>query len=90
MAMQRVGTVMSIRVNGKETDSKTFGSVLDVTGDISDSGLDADGIITTIGASYSDVSRLDGDIAELIAVKGTIKASDLAGIEGYLIGKYAL
>jgi hypothetical protein len=60
--------------------------VLDVTGDVA---LDAgDGIVTTIGASYSDVSRLDGDIAEVIAVRGSIAASDLSGLEGYLMSKY--
>ncbi len=93
MAMQRVGTVVSIRVNGVATDSKTFSSVLDVTGNSTtvDGGDPcSDGVCVTIGASYSDVSRLDGDIAELVAVAGTIAPSDLAGIEGYLMAKYGL
>jgi hypothetical protein len=34
--------------------------------------------------------RLDGDISEEMAVKGTLAASDQAGIEGYLKSKYAL
>jgi hypothetical protein len=91
MAMQRVGTVVSIRVNGVATDSKAFSSVLDVTGNSAtmDGGDPcSDGVCVTIGASYSDVSRLDGDIAELVAVQGTIAPSDLAGIEGYLMAKY--
>jgi len=90
MAMQRVGSVLSIRVNGQMTDTKTFSSVLDVTGPLVDGGDAGDGILVTIGAAYSDVSRLDGDIAEVIAVRGTISATDLGGIEGYLMSKYAL
>jgi hypothetical protein len=34
--------------------------------------------------------RLDGDIAEVIAVRGTIATSDLTGLEGYLRSKYTL
>jgi hypothetical protein len=31
-----------------------------------------------------------GDIAEIVAVKGTLTASELQNLEIYLIGKYAL
>jgi len=93
MAMQRVGTVVSIRVNGVETDTRTFATALDVTGTTTrvDGGDPcSDGVCITIGASYSDVSRLEGDIAELVAISGTLAPADLRGVEGYLMSKYAL
>jgi hypothetical protein len=88
MAMQRVGTTVTIRVNGKVTDTKILTSALDVTGDIAPDA--ANPILVTVGAAYSDISRLDGDVAEVIAVKGTLAVSDTLGIEGYLMSKYAL
>lgn len=79
-AVQRSGTTLSLRLNGVQTDTKTIASV-DVT---SSSGA-------RIGASQdANLFALSGDIAEIIAVQGTISSGDLAGIESYLTGKYGL
>jgi len=83
-----MGTTVTIRVNGRVTDTKNFATALDVTGDIAPDA--ANPILVTVGAAYSDMSRLDGDVAEVIAVKGTLSTSETLGIEGYLMSKYAL
>lgn len=78
--VQRVGTALNLRVDGVQTDSKMIASI----------NVDKK-VNARIGAS-GDASwlRLDGDIAEIIAVKGAITSNDLAGIEDYLKTKYGL
>ncbi len=82
-AVQRVGTTLSLRLDGAQTDMQTVGSV-DLDPSQNKPGA-------RIGASGdANVYALDGDIAEIIAVQGTITSGDLAGIETYLKTKYGL
>lgn len=49
------------------------------------------GVPVTIGSGASGRAlRLDGDIAEMLAVKGPIAQSDRAALEQYLLSKYGL
>jgi hypothetical protein len=56
--------------------------------------LDAPGRATIIGHNgYSPLSGFQafkGDIAEVVAVKGTVSDAELANLEAYLMNKYAL
>jgi hypothetical protein len=82
LATQRTGgTTLALRVNGAQTTTAPVPST--------DVGETAVGV--RIGASGdASTARLDGDIAEMIAVKGTISTADLSAIETYLITKYGL
>lgn len=82
LGTQRTGaTTLSLRVNGNETATKTVQAM----------NVDEVGIGARIGASGdATIARLDGDIAEMIAVKGPISATDLATLESYLTAKYGL
>lgn len=78
-ARRRNGGNVDLIVDGA---SVTSGS--NNTQDVSESSL-----LTHIGAEGSDTThRLDGDIGEIIAVKGTLAPSDEAAIEGYLRAKW--
>lgn len=80
-AGQRVGTKLDLRV-----DSASIASSTSSGNDVSNAGnavrIGADGD----AAFY----RLNGDISEIIAVKGALSANDQAGIQSYLKTKYAL
>jgi hypothetical protein len=82
LGTQRTGTTtLALRVNGAETATKTVQTM----------NVDEVGTGARIGASGdATIARLDGDIAEMIAVKGAISATDLATIESYLAAKYGL
>jgi hypothetical protein len=80
-AMQRSGATFSVRLDGASVGSKAIGAGVDI-------GASAGAHLG--GIENATVQELSGEIAEVIAVKGTIGAADLAGIEGYLVGKYAL
>jgi hypothetical protein len=82
LGTQRMGaTTLSLRVNGAETATTTVPSM----------NVDEVGVAARIGASGdATIARLDGDIAEMIVVKGSIAATDLATIETYLTTKYGL
>ncbi len=77
-AIERVGTTLSVRIDGASAGQKTTGAV-----DLGKPG----GRLG--GCENAQAQRLEGDIAEAIAVKGTINSADLAGLEGYLRGRYA-
>jgi hypothetical protein len=82
-SVHRGGTTLELRHNGNLDGTKTVTAV-----DVSAPTIDV-----TIGASGGGgfaQARLNGDIAEVIAVKGAISSGDLSGIEGYLKAKYAL
>ncbi len=77
-AMQRSGTTLSVRIDGTVVAMQTV-------------------VVTDVGAGgrlggiqNAGAQRLDGDIAEVIAVRGPIAADDLSGIEGYLHARYNL
>jgi hypothetical protein len=82
LGTQRTGTTtLALRVNGAETATKTVQTM----------NVDEVGTGARIGASGdATIARLDGEIAEIIAVKGAISATDLATIESYLAAKYGL
>jgi hypothetical protein len=82
LGAQRINqTALSLRVNGAETATSTVPAM-----DVSEVGVGA-----RIGASGdATLARLDGDIAEMIIVRGAITATDLARIESYLRAKYGL
>lgn len=76
--MQRVGTTLTVRLDGAVVGTQVVASV-----DIGKHG-------GRLGAcENATAQRLEGDIGEVIAVKGVISAGDLAGIEGYLKARYA-
>lgn len=80
-AGQRVGTKIDLRVDSASlTTSTSSGNDVSNVGTPVRIGADGD-------ASFF---RLNGDISEIIAVKGVLSAQDQAGIQGYLKGKYAL
>lgn len=54
--------------------------------------VSAPGAFAYIGASFANgnvSAGMTGQIAEIIAIKGTVSASSVAALEGYLKGKYA-
>jgi len=78
-AIQRVGTTLSVRVDGAQAGSQTIGSV-----DLGKPG----GRLG--GCENAQAQRLEGDISEVIAVNGTIANGDLSSLEGYLKSRYAI
>ena len=77
-----------MRVDGAVSSSITNASV--ATADVSASGLDA--IIGQNGAqpASAEAQQLHGDIAEMIGVNGSLTETDLANLEKYLKGRYAI
>ncbi len=79
-AVQRASGTETLRVNASQVASSSS-SV-----DVSESGSEVD-----VGLLAADSeAALDGDIAEVIAVMGTLSSTDLTNIEAYLKTKYAL
>jgi hypothetical protein len=79
-AVQRAGGTETLRVNASQV--ATGSSAIDVTESAKP---------VTIGAlTTQPEAALDGDIAEMIVVKGTLSSSDLSNIESYLQSKYNL
>jgi len=78
--LRRAGTTLALRVDANE-DTLTITANTDVG---SPSGAHLGGI------ENAAAQRLDGEIAEVIAVKGALAMGDLAGIVGYLKSKYGL
>ena len=76
---KRAGTTIDARVDGASVGTAMAAQ-----------NVDDMGTGTTLGAAGdASIYRMNGDIAEVIAVKGTISANDQAGIEAYLKAKYA-
>lgn len=75
--MQRVGTTLSVRIDGASVGSQAIASV--------DTGKTGGRLG---GCENATAQRLEGDIGEVIAVKGTVAAEDLAGVEGYLKARW--
>lgn len=84
--LRRAGASMEIRVNGAAA------AAINGSGDLSAKGfpLDIGAAGSQMGYKEASVARLDGDICEVIAVKGTVSSADLGGIESYLMTKYKL
>lgn len=80
-AIQRAGVKLDLRVDGVSVASSTSNGInIDNVGTIARIGADGD----------ASGSRLNGDIAEMLAVKGALSGSDLANIESTLKTKYGL
>lgn len=81
-AVRRRGTTLELRHNGLPDGAKTVPAV-----DVS-----AAGVAVSLGATMEriDSNRLNGDIAEIVAVRGALTDASLAGVESYLKAKYAL
>jgi hypothetical protein len=79
------GTFLELRENGAVNATTQLLSTLDV---------DAMGSAAIIGHNgyreHPGFQAYEGDISELCAVKGVLSDEELAGIEGYLMGKYGL
>jgi len=82
-SLTRTGSSLSVRLDGLPDNSV-------VIGDGGSLDVSAVGIPVSIGASPTGTQGLSGDIAEIIAVNGTIAVSDVANIEAYLESKYSL
>ncbi len=82
LTAQRTGTtILSLRADG----------VLSAMAAVPSTNVDTVTTIARIGANGdANLARLNGDISEIIAVKGSISAADQAGIEDYLKNKYGL
>jgi hypothetical protein len=79
-AVMRASGTETLRVNASQVASST--SSVDVT----ESGFNVEiGLMSSLPAA-----ALDGDIAEVIAVKGTLSSTDLTNVESYLTTKYGL
>jgi hypothetical protein len=78
---RRAGTTLEVRADG------TSATLADALIDVSASGRDV-----FIGGRGGDLNRqmLKGDIAEIVAIKGTLSDADLVLLEAYLKNKYAL
>lgn len=87
IGLRRTGSTLELRAARVAVGSSIGSKTVDTS---------APGIALNIGAmggqGYLEASlwRLDGDICEVIAVKGAVSASDLSGIESYLAAKYKL
>jgi hypothetical protein len=79
IAGNRTGTKISIRVNGELAGTSS-----------SDWNVDSVGQPAAIGATAGGGYPVDGDIAEVIVIKGGLPAMDLAVLETYLKDKYGL
>jgi hypothetical protein len=81
-AVQRVGAKLDLRVDGASVASASSSS---------DNDLSTVGTGVRIGADVSAQGiRFDGDIAEMIAVKGTLATTDRASLESYAKTKWGL
>jgi hypothetical protein len=78
---RRTGTTLELRVQGAVGSSKT-----------EDGGIDVSAASTNvaIGDTVFGNYALDGDIAEIVAVKGSISMQDLGALEAYFKSKYNL
>ena len=80
-AIQRAGVKLDLRVDGVSVASSTSNGI----------NIDNVGTVVRIGADGdATASKLNGDIAEMLAVKGALSGSDLANIESTLKAKYGL
>lgn len=81
---RRVGTELSLRVGGTEVEKISDASVPDAL------AFNAPGLPAVIGGRPAATQQLHGDIAEIIAVKGTLSDAEQTQLEAYLKSKYGL
>jgi hypothetical protein len=81
-AFRRTGSSLDLRVLGVVAANATQNGNVDVS---------APGLAVDIGASgLGNAFYLNGDIAEMVAVKGPTSGQDLATLEAYFKAKYNL
>lgn len=83
-ALVRTSNVITLRVNGSQVGTLNESAPVDV------SAAATDVLIGAFPQGKNTLGALDGDIAEMIAVKGSISSNDLASVESYFKSKYAL
>jgi hypothetical protein len=81
VAFRRSGSTLELRVNGSQVASQAQSGTVDVSA----SGVDA-----VIGDDGMGDIPLDGDIAEVVGVKGATSSQDLSSLEAFLKAKYNL
>jgi hypothetical protein len=80
-AMQRAGQTLDLRVDGASVGTTTA----------TPTDVSAIGSVVSIGGDFDAQGiRLDGDIAEMIAVEGTLAVTERTALESYVLRKYAL
>lgn len=80
-AIQRANKTMDLRVDGA-----SIGTSVSSGFDVSNAGT----AVRIGGDANGAAIRLDGDVAEMLAVKGALSQSDRTNLEAWLKGKYAL
>jgi hypothetical protein len=81
--LRRTGTSIELRVNGAAVATVMQNGNVDVSTPTTPARIGADD-------TQAQFRRMNGDISEVIGCKGAISAQDLAGVDGYLKGKYNL
>jgi hypothetical protein len=79
-AVQRAGSTLDLRVDGASVG----------TSSTSDPDVSIPGVPVQIGSGNGKILRFDGDIAEILAVTGTLSAASRSSLEGYARTKYGL
>jgi hypothetical protein len=88
LAGRRTGTTLEIRVDGASSNNLTAASVaVDVSAVGANAAIGQNGGGNPPGAENQ---QLHGDIAEVIAVKGTMTPTDLTNVENYLKSRYSI
>jgi hypothetical protein len=81
---RRAGMNYELRVSGTKVDGLTDASVPDPD------AFNAAGLPAFIGGREAPIQQLQGDIAEIIAIKGTLTDPEQTTLEAYLKKKYGL
>ncbi len=81
---RRTGTAYELRVSGKQVDMQPDSSIADPA------AFNAAGLPAYIGGREAAIQQLLGDIAEIVAVKGTLTDPEQTRLETYFKTKYGL
>ena len=84
VGMRRAGSDLQLHISGTMVSDYPDSSIPD------EAGFNAVGQPAFVGGRPDGIQQLNGDIAEIIAVKGTVSESELAQIQAYLKAKYGL
>lgn len=80
--LRRTGNTVEVRVNGSQVGMVMQNGAVDVS---------ATGTMARIGADGdASTHRLNGDVSEVVACKGTMAANDMSALEAYFKAKYNL
>ncbi len=84
---RRTGSTLEIRVDGKVSGSMTNASV---AADVSAVGWSGNIGQNGYGTPGAENQQLHGDLAEEVAVRGSLTPEELSDLEGYLKSRYGL